>query len=189
MKKTWMFVSVFCSLLVFSTRAQAEHATGFMLQAGLGTGVAFGASSMGNPIGATVIPGVRIGGMLRPLWIAGEISYLSAAQLNDKYSGENIIVFGPVVAPYVWKSNDARAGLYLLGGFNIGAFVGTLAGSAEGHVTGGLLFGAGGTFFVHPNFAMGMEIGSRTQFTSFSPNTFATSAIYGALTATFVAGH
>lgn len=173
--------------------ARADGASGFLLQGVLGGGTSVigigppGAGTRDNPF--TAMPALRIGGMFRPLAIAGNLAYFSSAALrNGQYTGGNILAVGPDIMPFVWRGAGGSARLYLLFGLNVGAVMNTQSGSTSANVTGGFTFGAGGNYFLHPNFALGVELGSRTQFTPADGTLLATSTLYAALTGSFVAG-
>jgi hypothetical protein len=175
--------------------ARADGASGFMLQGLLGGGtsvIGIGPASSAvrdNPF--TAMPSLRIGAMLRPLAIAANLSYFSAATFRSgNYSGGNVITIGPDIMPFVWRSTGGQARLYLLFGLNAGATINTSSGgNNSAAVTGGFTFGAGGNYFLHPSFALGVELGSRTQFASGDGGLLATSTLYAALSGSFVAGH
>ena len=182
-----------CLLAPRAAHAEGGAASGFMLQGLLGGGTSvIGISPQGsgvrdNPF--TAMPTLRVGAMLRPLAIAANLSYFSSGTFsNGRYTGGNVITVGPDLMPFVWRSAAGQARLYLLFGLNVGALITTSSSNNDGDFTGGFSFGAGGTYFLHPSFALGVELGSRTQFTTSNSGLLATATLYAALSGTFVAG-
>jgi hypothetical protein len=165
-------------------------ANGFMIESVVGGNISLNA---GDPA-LLVVPTLRIGAMFKPLAVAVNLSYLSSATFSDGYSGRNVITGGIDVMPNVWRSLDDRARLYLLAGFNFGGVLDTNirtsmgSGADTSQLAAGFSLGLGGRYFLHRNFALGAELGNRTQFVRPEGNLTAVSTLYGAFTATFVAG-
>lgn len=167
-------------------------ASGVMLQALLG-GSGLVVSGGGQP-SFVAMPTLRVGYLGRYLAAAANVSYFSMSILNDGYQAAHVFTIGPDVMPYVWRSAYDRARLYVLAGFNLGGtFYDPRAGDSSSNLTGGFTLGVGGTYFLHRNFALGVELGSRTQFTRLQTtggdsDLMAISGFFAALSGTFVAG-
>ncbi len=146
---------------------------------------------------------------LRSAAVGGQDGFGSAQRSGAPFV--DVVTVGADVMPYLWQSMAGRARFYLLGGFNLGAAFGghspeasapvpasgpapalqaSLATGDGGHFTGGLSFGVGGEYFMHPRFALGVELGSRTQFFRRDDDggTETVSTLYAGLLGTFIAG-
>jgi hypothetical protein len=183
-----------CALLL-SANAQAQYhpPAAFLLQAQISSG----ANIFVRPSGATsgnaepllaITPTLRLGALLRPLMLLGEISYSSTARL-ERYTGLNTVALGFNIAPFIWQSADSRGRLYVLFGVNLGFDVVTTDSRNETTLGGGFAFGLGGLYFLHPSFALGAELGSRTQFYDATPGggstLYAGSVLYAGLSGSF----
>ena len=165
-------------------------AQGFLIESVVGGNISLNA---GDPA-LLVVPTLRIGGMFKPLAFAINLSYLSSASFGDGYSGRNVLTGGVDIMPHIWRSADDRARMYLLAGFNFGGVLDTNVRTSMGtsadasQLAAGFSLGLGGRYLLHRNFALGAEIGNRTQFVRPEGDLTAVSTLYGAFTATFVAG-
>ena len=195
-------VLVVTGLLCLTRPAAAELAiseqyhyqpSGFVLQPLLSGATAISAPGTQSLL---IIPSLRLGYVNRYLAVLLDVSYIHSAAVGG-YDDVDIVTAGADAMPFVWRRLNGRARLYLLGGFNVGAAFGghphagpdlsaQMADSA-GRLTGGLLLGVGGDYFVRPRFALGVELGSRTQFFHRADGTDIISSLYAGITGTFAA--
>ncbi len=191
--------AVVCLGLAHASPAAASEgaASGFMIQGLVGgavTPASFGPWSTGA---------LRIGAMLDTMAISANVSFFAYAEPKGDYYGVHLLTFGPDIEWFVWSSADGAARLYLMTGFNLGAgifedkayydpYEEPTVDETEADFIGGFGLGLGGHYFLHRNFALGVEIGSRTLFIDYSDapsdEVVAISSLYAALSITFVAG-
>lgn len=184
--------------VVIRTHTDGDHAhmaspaSGVLLQALLGgSGLV---ASDGGQASFVAVPMLRVGYLGRHLAVAANVSYFSVSVLTGEYQAAHVMTIGPDVMPYLWRSAYDRARLYVLGGFNLGGtFHAPRVGDNFSNLTGGFTLGVGGQYFLHRNFALGVELGSRTQFARVQvaggdTELTATSSFYAALSGSFVAG-
>jgi hypothetical protein len=147
--------------------ANERPATGFLLQGGLATGATW-ITGLGGAVAFMNLQGsLRVGAMFDALAITAEISYSS---VSDDTSYDGTLLLGPSADIFLWRSSDQTVRLYVLAGVNFGvnmeredADPPTPAASDDTFASQ-LVLGVGGMFFLHRNFPIGVEIGSRTTF-------------------------
>jgi hypothetical protein len=184
--------------LLFAARAGRADSIGFMLQPGLGFGTSIvpapdvtampTAPAAGPSTSFTLIPMLRIGVAFRPVAFAFEISYSAGGIIFDTAGDttSSVIRLGLVGEPIFWRSADHRVRLYALLGVNTLTLGQARVSPSWG---AGFSLGFGGTYSVHPNFAVGLELGARPEFVPETGAMFISSEVYVALTGTFVTGH
>ena len=128
---------------------------------------------------------------MRASWTAS-LSYSSVSMPEGDYVGYHLLTLGPNVEATVWDTSDGTARMYLVAGFDLGAGLqqGTSFPGADENdeeFVAGFTLGVGGRYFLHRNFGLALEIGSRTRFFEAEDPTVL-STLYAALTAAFVAG-
>ncbi|MDI7269894.1 MAG: hypothetical protein QME96_18030 [Myxococcota bacterium] len=189
--------AVVCLGLAHTPPAVASEgaASGFMIQ-GLVGGTRVWSSFRGMQPFAEPVSVLRIGGMWDTMAVAANVSFFAVAQPEGDYEGIHVLSLGPDLELFVWSSADGAARLYVLAGFNLGVGIDEEAAppspdpefdETEFDFVGGFCLGLGGHYFLHRNFALGVEIGSRTLFID-DPIIRAISSLYAALSITFVAG-
>ena len=168
-------------------------ASGFLLEGVLSASTTITPIS-GTDIGFGGLAGtLRAGWMLDSLAVALEIAYGSVTLSNDAgaSSYDGTVTVGPLAKIFLWQTADRVARLYALAGVNFGAVL-------ERDEAGGVsrddeTFAAvldlefGGCYFLHPNFTLGVEIGTKTTFIGID-NSLYLSSFFAALTIGFVAG-
>ncbi|MCS6912616.1 MAG: hypothetical protein NZ890_05195 [Myxococcota bacterium] len=133
-------------------------------------------------------PTVRLGLSAPALLLAATLGYQGLSRPGDPRGGIHVLTTGIDIAPSLWQGPGGRAQLYLLLGGQVGL---TLQGPPEGlvpEVSGGFAVGIGGQYVLHPSFALGVEVGTRTQLWRTDGLLGASSGLYGALSGTFVVG-
>ena len=166
----------------------SAKATGFMLEGVLTAGTAIVPLGVGGLTFGGVSGSLRAGAMFDSFAIALEAVYASGSD-DDNYTGT--VAFGPVGQIFLWQTPDRAAGIYALLGVDFGdAITKRTAGTVE--VTDDtflalLNLGFGGSYFLSPNFSLGLEVGSKTSFIGIDNPTYL-SLFYAALTIGFVAG-
>lgn len=161
---------------------------GFALQAVLGGAVPLVSSPGGGtaPAGATL----RLGLHSRPILAALSLGYQGMSAPAG--GGLHALTAGVDLMPTVWEHRDGRARLYVLlgGGVGLGiADTGPPGGEApRTAVSGGFSVGLGGRYLLHPGYALGVEVGARTQLFREGDAWGAQSGLYGAMTGTFATG-
>ena len=164
-------------------------ATGFLLGGTLSAGATFGALNAATDIGFGFHGGMRLGWMLDLLAAAVEVTYGSG---SDDNSYDGAVTAGPVVNFFFWRTLDDTVRLYALGGAAFGALLERETPEVGPEVSDDtflatLSLGVGGCYFLHPNFLIGLEVGSRTDFIG-ADNTGYLSGFFASLTLGFVAG-
>lgn len=190
-RTTRCFVTLIVVLFLLPVgQLRADPAQGFLMQGLLGLGaVPFGTlAGTQQQVAISAVPAVRLGGMLRPLAIAANLGFTSSGNLSPTFQNGTLLTLGPDVMPILWRGAGNNAHLYLLIGLNIGANIITVSTRTNGQITGGFSLGLGGSYFLHPNFGLGVEIGSRTQFISQDSALYGATMVYAGLTGSFVAG-
>lgn len=196
-------LAVVLLLCAVGSRARAEPATGFMLQGQIAANLVVAPGLGAYVENFSVMPSLRLGAQFRPLAFAVELNYSTFNQSNSGPGGGSfgyhVLAVGPDIQPVVWRSADGNARLSPVLGFNVG---GVIAASSSGggggsmntnYITGGLNGGLLGNYFLHRNFALGLEGGVRAQFVSIggsgsTSTLYTVASIYVALSLTFVAG-
>ena len=183
------------ALLLAAGPAHAEGerpATGLLLQSVLGVqGSVIGATQLGSFV--SLAPSVRLGGIWERFALSASLGYSSVGVLDGQYVATHSLILGPHAMPFLWRSPDQRARLYLLGGleFALGFDAGS-GGSTKVRPGGAILLGLGGHYAVGRQLLVGVEVGWRTELFSGSlggsNRLVATSNIYGGVSFAFVAG-
>jgi TolB protein len=122
--------------------------------------------------GVVVAPQLRVAAMFRPLFTGGELSFFTShARTGFGYVGQSLITVGGFVAPFVRSALDDRLRVYVLAGFNVGVAIDSspseVGGSTDVGPTTGFTVGAGVLYALTRRLGIGLEVGSRTQFTFF----------------------
>ena len=102
---------------------------------------------------------------------------------------------GVLAEPVLWRSDDERVGLYLIAGGGIVAMAGTtvaingMGTKASAFTATGFTFlvGVGGSYAVHPNFALGLELAVQPDVISLDSGTYIGDEAIVSVTGTFVA--
>jgi len=151
-------------------------------------------------IGSIISPGFAIGYRRGNFVIGGQLGVV-AGKLEDNGTTDSfsLVTIMPMVYYGIWSSDDGRARMDVVGG--IGAGKGTLRSESGGTTTEEtasfvpLLLGIGGDYYLHKNFALGVEVGAELPVLGKIENDGmdsgvkgATQAIHGLLRFTFVAG-
>ena len=182
------------SLAPARSEAQEQSAaTGFLLQGALAATtpmVSYSATSFmlyGLGLGGSL----RLGGMFDFAALALDVNYASLSD-DSSYSGQ--VKLGPLAEIFLWRSGDGAARLYGLVGVTFGAHMTRedppapgLPGIEDDTFVAGLKLGAGGMYFLHPSFPIGVELGVDTAFVG-ADNTGIVCSFFAALTLGFVAG-
>ncbi len=173
------------------SHAQEAPETGFMVQpVARGDVLTVAYTGSDHVIGGPVVaPALRLGYMLRPLSISGEVGY-TGFLFRGSMSPLHSLTFGANAAPYVWSRGDQQLRAYVIGGFNVGvAMAPDPTAGVQTYFTGGFTLGGGLHYFLKPTLAVGVEAGLQTQFVHSDFDTDATTNLYIALTATWIKGH
>jgi hypothetical protein len=163
---------------------------GFAMQALLGGAVPLVSAPGGGT--APAGPTLRVGVSSPAILAAASVSYLGMSDPAGT-GGLHSLTAGMDLLPYAWHHRDGRARLYLLFGGNVGVSIQAAqpahGEAGPGHaLSGGFSVGIGGQYFLHPGYALGVEIGARTQLWRPEGTLGASAGLYGALSGTFVAG-
>jgi hypothetical protein len=125
---------------------------------------------MSTQIGLTSIisPGVSLG-YRRGNWVFGGQFGVIAGKLEDQDANTtdsfSLVTIMPMVHYGLWESTDRKARLDVVGGLGVGSGklrrenAGTTTTSKADFVP--LLLGLGGDYYLHKNFALGVEIGAQ----------------------------
>jgi hypothetical protein len=183
--------------------AEARADVGFALQPAIGVGTSV------QPVDTTVsstaassvpresfvmVPSLRLGIDLSSVMILAYGSNSNVGVQNHAVSGVTRV--GLLVEPVLWRSDDARVGVYLVGGGGAVAVAGStvtvdpMMTTANAFTATGVTFqlGVGGWFAVHPNFAVGLELAVQPDFISLDSGLYIGNEAIVSLTGTFVAG-
>jgi hypothetical protein len=174
----------------FPTAAE-RPASGFLLQGGLATGVSW-IAGLGSSFAVMNVQGVlRVGAMFDLLAITAELSY---ASFSDVTSYGGTLLLGPSADIFLWRSADETVRFYVLAGANFGANMTRedadppTPAVSDDTFAAQLVLGVGGMFFLHRNFPLGVEIGSRTTFVG-ADNPEIASGFFAALNFGLVVGN
>ncbi|MEP6866396.1 MAG: hypothetical protein ABJE66_37605 [Deltaproteobacteria bacterium] len=193
-----MLLRIVTLVLILGAQARADVA--FALQPALGVGTAIdpvntsAASTASSSIpreSFRMVPALRLGIDVGSLMILGYGSNSNAGVQGHQVSG--FTRAGLVVEPVLWRSEDERVGLYLIGGGGIVALAGTTVAldamrSTSFTATGAtFLVGVGGWYAVHPNFALGLELAVQPDLVSVDSGTYVGDQAVVSVTGTFVA--
>jgi len=175
----------------------------FALQPALGVGtavdpidtsVASTASSSVPRESFRMEPALRLGVDFGSLMLLGYGSNSNAGVQNHQVSGFSRA--GILVEPVLWRSSDDRVAVYFIGGGGLVAMAGTTVSvdammnakfnsfTATGET---FLVGVGGSYAVHPNFALGLELAIQPDFVSLDSGTYIGDQAVVSVTGTFVA--
>ena len=192
---------LFTLAVLLCGRARADVA--FALQPGLGVGTAVQpidtttASSASSSVpreSFLMVPTLRLGIDLGSVMI---LAYGTNA--NTGVEGHQVVGItraGALVEPTLWRSHDGRVAMYLVAG---GGLV-TLSGAtvtinammtkASSFVSPGVTFvaGVGGSYAVHPNFAIGLELAVQPDFVSLDSGLYIGNQAIVSVTGTFLTG-
>jgi len=165
---------------------------GFVLQGRMST--TFG-------IGNFVFPGFAIG-YRRGNWVFGGQLGVIAGKIEDDggtTDSFSLVTIMPMIYYGIWSSEDGRARMDVLGGVGVGK--GTLRSESGGTTSEEtasivpLMLGVGGDYYLHKNFALGVEVGvelpvlGKVEQDGMDVGVKgATQAIHGMFRVTFVAG-
>jgi 3D (Asp-Asp-Asp) domain-containing protein len=196
----FLMISGLVSLVVC---AEARADVAFALQPAIGvstsvqpidTTVASTPSSTLPRESFTMVPSLRLGIDLSSMMILAYGSNSNTGVQGHTVSG--VTRGGLVVEPVLWRSSDARVGIYLLGGAGAVAMAGAtittdqMMTKASSFVATGFSFqlGVGGWFAVHPNFAVGFELAVQPDIISLDSGLYIGDEAVVSFTGTFVAG-
>ena len=175
----------------------------FALQPALGVGtavdpidtsVASTASSSVPRESFRMVPELRLGVDFGSLMLLGYGSNSNAGVQNHQVSGFSRA--GVLFEPVLWRSSDDRVAVYFIGGGGLVAMAGTTVSvdammnakfssfTATGET---FLVGVGGSYAVHPNFALGLELAIQPDFVSLDSGTYIGDQAVVSVTGTFVA--
>jgi len=140
-----------------------------------------------------MVPSLRLGIDLSSVMILAYGSNSNVGVQGHAVSG--ITRAGLLVEPVLWRSDDARVGIYLLGGAGAVAMAGAtitidqMMTKSSSFLATGLTFqvGVGGWFAVHPNFAIGLELAVQPDLISLDSGLYVGDETVVSLTGTFVA--
>jgi len=189
-------VSAVATATLVPSASEAQEraaATGFLLQGALVAATPMTSSSGAGfaLIGLGLGGSLRLGGMLDFAALALEVNYASLSD-DDSYVGE--VKLGPLAEIFLWRSGDGAARLYALAGVSFGAHMTRqdaampgLPDSEDDTFVAGLKLGAGGMYFLHPNFPIGLEVGVDNSFVG-ADDTDIVCSFFAALTLGLVAG-
>jgi hypothetical protein len=187
-------------LLCGATVAEAEPANGFMMQGEIAANLVLGGAQFFSSV--SPLPSLRLGGSWRRVAAALEVNYstFATSHTNNGFTSTNdfhVVALGPVVEPVLWRSAEDHARLYAVVGFNLGAVISGSSSSGgggasfsnhNGDILGGFNLGLLGQYFIHRNFALGVEGGIRAQFVNVSSTLYSVADAYVGLVLTFIAG-
>lgn len=174
----------------------------FALQPALGVGtavdpvdtsVASTASSSVPREASRLVPALRLGVDFGSLMLLGYGSNSNAGVENHQVSG--FTRAGVLIEPVLWRSDDDRVAVYFVGGGGLVAMAGTtvsvdaMMGTrlASFTATGAtFLVGVGGTYAVHPSFALGLELAVQPDLVSLDSGTYIGDEAIVSITGTFV---
>jgi len=175
----------------------------FALQPALGVGTAVDpidtsvvstASSSVPRESFRMVPELRLGVDFGSLMLLGYGSNSNAGVQNHQVSGFSRAGF--LFEPVLWRSSDDRVAVYFIGGGGLVAMAGTTVSvdammnakfssfTATGET---FLVGVGGSYAVHPNFALGLELAIQPDFVSLDSGTYIGDQAVVSVTGTFVA--
>ena len=183
--------------------AQARADVAFALQPAIGVGTAVQpidttvASSSSSSVprdSFTMVPALRLGIDLGSVMLLGYGSNSNAGVQNHTVTG--ITRVGLLVEPVLWRSDDARVGIYLVGGGGLVSMAGAtvtidamMTAKSTSFVASGPTFvaGVGGWYAVHPNFALGLELAVQPDLVSLDSGLYIGDQASVSVTGTFVA--
>src|SRR3569832_451092 len=181
--------------LVLLSCAVARADVAFALQPaiGVGTSVTTTASSSVPRESSRMVPTLRLGVDFGSLMLLGYGSNSNAGGQNHQVSG--FTRAGVLLEPVLWRSDDDRVAIYFIGGGGLVAVAGTSV-SVDAMMgtkfnsftaTGAAFFdGVGGSFAVHPNLALGLEIAIEPYLVSLASGTYIGDQAIVSVTGTFV---
>ncbi|HEY6033682.1 MAG TPA: hypothetical protein VIV58_05460 [Kofleriaceae bacterium] len=156
------------------------------------TSVASTASSSVPRESSRLVPALRLGIDFGSLMLLGYGSNSNAGVQNHQVTG--FTRAGVLVEPVLWRSDDDRVGVYLLAGGGLVAMAGTtvsvdaMMGTKFNSFTATgatFLVGVGGTYAVHPNFALGLELAIQPDLVSLDSGTYIGDQAIVSITGTF----
>lgn len=195
-----MLLRIVGCLVVLSANARADVAFAIQPTVGVGTAVDPVDTSVASTSSSVVpreafrmVPALRIGIDVGSLMVLAYGSNSVAGVQSHQVSG--LTRAGILFEPAVWHSDDERVHLYLVGGGGIVAISGTeVSVDAMGTMTSSVssagatfVAGIGGSYAIHPNFALGLEIAVEPDVISLDSGTYIGNQTVVSLTGTFVA--
>lgn len=141
-----------------------------------------------------MVPALRIGVAVGDLMVLAYGSNSVAGVQGHQVNG--VTRAGILFEPVVWRSDDERVRLYLLGGGGFAAISGTtvsvdpmMGTMSSSFSSAGATFvaGVGGSYAIHPSFALGLEIAVEPDIISLDSGTYIGNQTVVSLTGTFVA--
>ncbi len=189
-----------CALLL-PARSDADVA--FALQPGLGVGTAVQPIDTTTASSATssvsresflMVPSLRLGIDLGSVLILAYGSNANAGVQDHQVVG--ITRAGALVEPTLWRSHDGRVAMYLVAGGGLVTLSGATVSisamrpTASSFVSPGVTFvaGLGGSYAVHPNFAVGLELAVQPDFVSLDSGLYFGNQTIVSVTGTFLTG-
>lgn len=157
------------------------------------TSVASTASSSVPRESSRLVPALRLGADFGSLRLLAYGSNSNAGVQNHQVSG--FTRAGVLLEPILWRSDDDRVELYFIGGGGLVAMAGTtvavdaMMGTKFNSftATGATFFaGVGGSYAVHPNFALGLELAIEPDLVSLDSGTYIGDQAIVSVTGTFV---
>jgi len=188
--------------LVLLSCAVARADVAFALQPAIGVGtsvepldtsVTTTASSSVPRESSRMVPTLRLGVDFGSLMLLGYGSNSNAGVQNHQVSG--FTRAGVLLEPVLWRSDDDRVAIYFIGGGGLVAVAGTTV-SVDAMMgtkfnsftaTGATFFaGVGGSYAVHPNLALGLELAIEPDLVSLASGTYIGDQAIVSVTGTFV---
>lgn len=194
-----MLLRIVGCLLVLSASASADVAFAIQPTVGVGTAVdpvdtsvASTASSVVPREAFRMVPALRIGVDLGSWMMLAYGSNSTAGVQGHQVNG--LTRAGILFEPVVWRSDDERVRLYVVAGGGIAAISGTsvsvdaMGTVASSFSSAGATFiaGVGGSYTIHPSFAIGLEIAVEPDVISLDSGTYVANQTVVSLTGTFV---
>ena len=140
-----------------------------------------------------MVPALRIGVDLGSWMVLAYGSNSVAGVQSHQVSG--MTRAGILFEPVVWRSDDERVHLYVLGGGGVVALSGTTVSvdpmtgtmtSSFSSAGATFIAAVGGTYAVHPSFAVGLEIAVEPDVVSLDSGTYVANQTVVSITGTFV---
>ncbi|MEO8845489.1 MAG: hypothetical protein ABI591_24535 [Kofleriaceae bacterium] len=198
----WSRILISGGLVSLGLCAQARGDVAFALQPAIGVGtavqpvdtsVASTASSSLPRESFAMVPSLRLGIDLTSVMLLVYGSNSNTGVQGHTVSG--LTRAGLAVEPILWRSADARVGLYLLGAAGAIAMAGetitidSMTTKASSFVATGVTFelGVGAWYAIHPNFAVGLELAVQPDLISLDSGLYVGDQAIVSVTGTFVA--
>lgn len=145
-------------------------------------------SRAGYVVPAAVGPLLRVGAWWRRLALSAEVDYLIAASYGAGAVSRQLLSGGVTVQPLLWASGARRLLIAAAVGASVGGDFASQANVSSRQLTVGVFAGVGASWFVHPQFAVDLELGGRAQLTPADGDIPGVASVYVAVGGSFATG-